>query len=66
VLCLAGLFLIWKYSSRWAQAWVPALNLILLGLTVAAGDDQRVTMRNRICFAGSSWQYDCHTADLEK
>jgi hypothetical protein len=44
-LCLAGLFLIWKYSAHpQAQAWVPVLNLILLGLTVAVGDDQRVTI----------------------
>ncbi len=42
-LCLAGLFLILKYNHR-AQAWVPALNLILLGLPVATGDDQRVTI----------------------
>jgi hypothetical protein len=36
-LCLVGLFLIWKFAGRPpAQAWIPALNLILLGLTLVA------------------------------
>jgi len=38
LLCLAGLFLIWRKAGRsQAQAWVPALNVILLGLTILAG-----------------------------
>lgn len=35
-LCLAGLYLLWRKAGH-AQAWVPPLNVIMLGLTVLAG-----------------------------